>query len=133
MSKSLPSGTWRDPILAHFSRDIASVARMTVVADPDELLTEQGIVDGIRERGFEIVPFDDAAARRFDELRRRKLRIGTRDLKIAATALVNNAVLLSANRADFERVPGLRGRGRGGHRSIREPRPERPESRWQGR
>ena len=58
MSTSLPSGTWREPILAQFSRDIASVARLTVVADPDELLTEQGIVDGIRQRGFEIVPFD---------------------------------------------------------------------------
>ena len=30
------------------------------------------------------------------------------DLKIAATALVQNALLLSANRRDFERVPGLR-------------------------
>ena len=29
-------------------------------------------------------------------------------LKIAATALVNNALLLSANQRDFERVPGLR-------------------------
>jgi tRNA(fMet)-specific endonuclease VapC len=57
---------------------------------------------------FEIVPFDEAAARRYDDLRRQKLRIGSRDLKIAATALVNNALLLSANRADFERVPGLR-------------------------
>ena len=57
---------------------------------------------------FEIVPFDDAAARRFDDLRRQKLRIGTMDLKIAATALVNHALLLSANRADFDRVPGLR-------------------------
>ena len=57
---------------------------------------------------FEIVLFDDIAARKFDELRKHKLRIGTRDLKIAATALVNNALLLSANRTDFERVPGLR-------------------------
>jgi tRNA(fMet)-specific endonuclease VapC len=56
---------------------------------------------------FEIVPFDEEAARRFDQLCQQKLRIGTRDLKIAATALVNNAILLSANRADFERVPGL--------------------------
>jgi len=39
---------------------------------------------------------------------RRKIRLGTMDLKIAATALVNNALLLSANRRDFERVPGLR-------------------------
>jgi predicted nucleic acid-binding protein len=30
------------------------------------------------------------------------------DLKIAATALVNHAVLLSANLADFEQVAGLR-------------------------
>jgi tRNA(fMet)-specific endonuclease VapC len=57
---------------------------------------------------FEIVAFDEAAARRFEDLRRRKLRIGSRDLKIAATALVNNALLLSANLSDFERIPGLR-------------------------
>jgi tRNA(fMet)-specific endonuclease VapC len=57
---------------------------------------------------FEIVPFDEAAARQFDDLRRQKLRIGSRDLKIAATAVVNHALLLSANRTDFERVPGLR-------------------------
>jgi tRNA(fMet)-specific endonuclease VapC len=59
-------------------------------------------------RDFEIVPFDDAAARRFEELGRQKLRLGTMDRKIAATALVNNALLLSANRIDFQKVPGLR-------------------------
>src|SRR5262249_21123559 len=57
---------------------------------------------------FEIVPFDEAAARQFDDLRGQRLRLGTMDLKIAATALVHNALLLSANRRDFERVPGLR-------------------------
>ncbi|MCI0379197.1 MAG: type II toxin-antitoxin system VapC family toxin [Gemmataceae bacterium] len=57
---------------------------------------------------FEIAPFDESAARKFDDLRAQRLRLGTMDLKIAATALVNDAVLLSANRHDFERVPGLR-------------------------
>lgn len=57
---------------------------------------------------FEIVAFDERAALRFDELRPQRLRLGTMDLKIAATALVNNALLLSANRRDFQRVPGLR-------------------------
>ena len=57
---------------------------------------------------FEIVPFDEAAARLFDDLRQRKLRIGSSDLKIAATTLVNHALLLSANRTDFETVPRLR-------------------------
>jgi tRNA(fMet)-specific endonuclease VapC len=59
-------------------------------------------------QSFEIVPFDEAAAQQFEDLRRQKLRIGSRDLKIAATALVNHAFLLSANLADFEQVPGLR-------------------------
>jgi tRNA(fMet)-specific endonuclease VapC len=57
---------------------------------------------------FEIVPFDEAVARQFDNLRAQRLRLGTMDLKIAATALVQNALLLSANRRDFERVPALR-------------------------
>ena len=51
---------------------------------------------------------DEAVARQFEEMRRQKLRIGSMDLKIAATALVNNALLLSANLSDFERVPALR-------------------------
>jgi tRNA(fMet)-specific endonuclease VapC len=57
---------------------------------------------------LDIAPFDEAAARQFDDLREQKLRIGSRALNIAATALVNHALLLSANRTDFERVPGLR-------------------------
>ncbi len=57
---------------------------------------------------FEDVPFDEPAARLFDELRAQHLRLGTMDLKIAAIALVNNALLLSANQRDFERVPSLR-------------------------
>jgi tRNA(fMet)-specific endonuclease VapC len=57
---------------------------------------------------FEIVLFDEAAARQFDDLRGQRLRLGTMDLKIAATALVQEALLLSVNRRDFEREPGLR-------------------------
>ena len=58
--------------------------------------------------GFEIVPFDDAAVERFEHLIASKIRIGTMDLKIAAIALAQNALLLTANRRDFEQVPGLR-------------------------
>jgi len=59
-------------------------------------------------RAFTIVPFDERAADQFDNLRAAKIRLGTMDLKIAAIALVNQALLLSANRRDFEQVPGLR-------------------------
>jgi len=57
---------------------------------------------------YHILPFDTAAAGRYEELRQAKIRVGTADLKIAAIALVNDALLLTANRQDFERIPGLR-------------------------
>ncbi len=54
------------------------------------------------------LPFDDATADQFKDLRRAKVRIGTMDLKIAAIALVHESLLLSANTRDFEQVPNLR-------------------------
>lgn len=54
------------------------------------------------------LPFDEKAAERFENLRRHRIRIGTMDLKIAATALVHDTLLLSANTRDFEQVPNLR-------------------------
>jgi tRNA(fMet)-specific endonuclease VapC len=55
---------------------------------------------------FEVVLFEDAAAVQFDQFSR--IRIGTSDRKIAAIALVNNALLLTANRRDYEQIPNLR-------------------------
>lgn len=59
-------------------------------------------------RQVPVFPFDAAAADEFARLRSLKLRIGSMDLRIAAIALVNDALLLSANLRDFRRVPGLR-------------------------
>jgi len=56
---------WRAPILEHFSPEIAQAPRLTVVADPDLLLTEQEVLDELRERGFGLVPFDDHVAFRY--------------------------------------------------------------------
>jgi len=47
---------WRDHILKEFP---PRVERLTVVADPDGLLLEEKILEGIRDRGFELLPFDD--------------------------------------------------------------------------
>ena len=57
---------------------------------------------------FTIVDFTDPAVAKYEELRKAKVRIGSQDLKIACIAVVNDALLLTANRQDFEQVPGLR-------------------------
>lgn len=56
---------------------------------------------------FEILDFDAIAAREFDRLRTLKLPVGASDLKIAAIALSQSAVLLSRNLKDFRNIPKL--------------------------
>jgi hypothetical protein len=56
---------WRDPILRHFSPEVAAAVRLTLVADPDHLLAEQVILEVIQRSGFEVVTFDDSVALRF--------------------------------------------------------------------
>ena len=56
--------------------------------------------------GFDIADFDQSAADRFVTYSR--IRIGTNDRKIAAIAMTRPALLLTANRQDFEQIPGLR-------------------------
>jgi tRNA(fMet)-specific endonuclease VapC len=46
-------------------------------------------------------------ADRFLELRSAKIRSGSMDLKIAVTALMEGATLLTRNTTDFESIPGL--------------------------
>jgi tRNA(fMet)-specific endonuclease VapC len=59
-------------------------------------------------REWRIVRFDVRAAEEFTRLRKQHRRLGASDLKIAAIAVVNNALLLTANLRDFRQVPGLR-------------------------
>ena len=53
---------WRDTILKNFK---PKISRLTLVADPDGLLTEEGMLSAVKERGFDLIPFDDPIAFRF--------------------------------------------------------------------
>ena len=53
---------WRGPILREL---VPKLARLTLVADPDGLLLEETLLGAIRERGFELVTFEDPVAFRF--------------------------------------------------------------------
>ena len=53
---------WRDQIHREFS---PNAARLTLVSDPDGLLLEEGVLADIRDRGFELIPFEDHIALRY--------------------------------------------------------------------
>jgi tRNA(fMet)-specific endonuclease VapC len=61
--------------------------------------------------GWTVLPFDAQCADRYARLRadleRAGRMIGIHDCQIAATALVHGLVLVTANQAEFARVPGL--------------------------
>ena len=55
-----------------------------------------------------VLPWDAAAADVFLGLRSQGIRIGTMDLKIASIVLASDAILLSRNLRDFQKIPQLR-------------------------
>jgi tRNA(fMet)-specific endonuclease VapC len=54
-----------------------------------------------------IVPFSESAKERYRDLLQQKIRVGSHDLRIAAIVLSVDGILVTRNRRDFERVPGL--------------------------
>ncbi len=57
---------------------------------------------------LQILPFDEAAAMQYEELRKTHRRTSSPDLKIAAVALVHDTTLVTQNTRDFENIIGLK-------------------------
>lgn len=73
---------WRDTILENFK---PKISRLTLVADPDGLLTEEGMLSAIKDQGFDLIPFDDSIAFRFvyeSQYRSQWDRVQTTDLVV---------------------------------------------------
>lgn len=90
----MPSG-WRERILNEFT---PRVSRLTLVADPDALLLEEGVLAGIHAQGFDLIAFEDPAAFRYayeSKYRERWDQGETTDL----------VVVLRAPRHDLESLP----------------------------
>lgn len=50
---------WIDRILKEFPEDLS---RLWIAADPDDVLLDEQVLSGLRERGFELLPFEDSVA-----------------------------------------------------------------------
>lgn len=55
-----------------------------------------------------ILLLDEESVSVYEALYRKRVRIGSNDLKIAAIALAHDATLLTRNTKDFAKVPGLK-------------------------
>jgi tRNA(fMet)-specific endonuclease VapC len=55
----------------------------------------------------QILDFEEAAIRRYEDLKRLRLKVGKMDLQIAATALQHGATAVTRNTRDFKDIPGL--------------------------
>lgn len=86
---------------------MAEIARMQSV---DRQMVAYSRLDRMRDYycTTPVLPFDDKVLAEFQQLWLLRLRVGTMDLKIAATALANNAILITRNASDFSKVPGLK-------------------------
>jgi tRNA(fMet)-specific endonuclease VapC len=58
-------------------------------------------------KSLPVLPFSDNARDRYREFLQQKIRVGSHDLRIAAISLSVGGILVTCNRRDFERVPGL--------------------------
>jgi tRNA(fMet)-specific endonuclease VapC len=72
--------------------------------------SNRGKVDALM-RPYRSLPFDDAAADQYAEVRRHLESLGTPigpyDLQVAAIALANGCTLVTHNTEEFSRIPGL--------------------------
>lgn len=59
-------------------------------------------------RSLTVIPFTQSAGLKHQQLRKLYPRLGNMDLKIAAISMENEAVLLTRNASDFERIEGLK-------------------------
>ena len=88
---------------------LSAIRRASAPAQADRLIWAYvGLRQTVRYvNGFTILDWTEAASLKFTQLRGAGVRIGTQDLRIAAVVLSVDAVLVTRNQKDFDRVPGL--------------------------
>lgn len=116
----------RDPyVIIHLQRVPLSLRAVTVISLAEQVQGRLAVISKANDeviagrafqrlyetnefyRAVHVLPYDEQAAQRFEQLRRQKVRIGTQDLRIAAIALTHTATVVTRNLRDFRQVPGL--------------------------
>lgn len=61
----------------------------------------------VKTRRLQLLAYTSLAESFYQQWRQQSVRVSTHDLRIAAISLAHGAKLISRNRRDFERIPGL--------------------------
>ena len=56
---------------------------------------------------LQILTYNEPAMKRYEGLRKRKIKIKRMDLRIAAVTLEHGGTVVTHNQSDFQRIPGL--------------------------
>ena len=54
-----------------------------------------------------VLPFTSVAATGLKKFKDEKIRVGTQDLRIASIVVSVDGILVTSNRRDFQKIPGL--------------------------
>ncbi len=86
---------------------LAVINRLT---DPDQLSLAYRLLREIQSFycGLRMLDFDKVASANFELLRKAHRRLGTMDLRIAAIAIAQNAILVTRNTQDFTDIENLK-------------------------
>ena len=88
---------------------LAAINSLSGIERVDRLAIAYGSLQSSIEdlQALTILPFSELAKDRYRDLLQQKIRVGSHDLRIAAIVLSVEGVLITRNRRDFEKVPGL--------------------------
>ena len=106
---ALPAGSVAVALVSYEEQMRGWMAEIARVPSVDRQRVVYSRLDRMREYYCltPVAPFDADVMAQFQTLWLQRLRVGTMDLKIAATALANNATLVTRNSGDFGKVAGL--------------------------
>lgn len=108
--RAIPDGQVVVSVISYEEQLRGRLAVISQSKTPEPLLNAYARLREMQEYfcRFRILGFEADAQAMFESLRQKHRRLGTMDLRIAATALANDAILVTRNTQDFIEIENLK-------------------------
>ncbi len=107
--RSVPPETICTTVITLYEQMRGRVARIHRAGISSELITAcEHLRKTVRYFShIRVLPFTSDAARHLNSFKDARIRVGTQDLRIASIVLSFDGILVTGNRRDFQKIPGL--------------------------